>query len=118
MIARNIMATASRAIPMVSYPYFKYTGETTDDLGIINPTYTQSTIKANIQPIKKAAYEQFGLSLQKVYYRIFTYTPLQYVARDKMGDKLTYNGKTIQIEDNNGEWKLYAINSYIGVQID
>ena len=114
------MAKASTLIPLKKYQYFKFNSNSINSVGIITPSYdTSTTIKANIQPVNRSVYEQFGLDMQKTYYTIFTSEILQDLQRDKTGDKIIFNGKTLQIESTNEDWdSQYGFNSYLGVQID
>lgn len=116
----NILSKASTLIPLKRYQYLKFNSNIVNDVGIITPSYDVAiTIKANIQPVNRSVYEQFGLDMQKTYYTIFTSETLQDLQRDKTGDKIIFNGKTLQIESNKGDWdSQYGFNSYLGVQID
>jgi len=116
----NLLAKASTLIPLKKYQYLKFNSNIVNDVGIVSPAYDVAiTIKANIQPVSRSVYEQFGLDMQKTYYTIFTSEVLQDLQRDKTGDKIIFNGKTLQIESNKGDWdSQYGFNSYLGVQID
>jgi len=116
----NLLAKASTLIPLKKYQYLKFNSNIVNDVGIVSPAYDVAiTIKANIQPVSRDVYEQFGLDMQKTYYTIFTSEVLQDLQRDKTGDKIIFNGKTLQIESNKGDWdSQYGFNSYLGVQID
>jgi len=101
----NLLAKASSLIPLKEYQYLKFNSNSINSVGIVTPAYDAAiTIKANIQPVNKKVYEQFGLDMQKTYYTIFTSEVLQDLQRDKTGDKVIFDGKTLQIESNSGDW--------------
>lgn len=120
MIQRNIFASASRLIPQRNYQYLQFSNNSINDVGIVANSYsTEITIKANIQPVNRSVYEQFGLDMQKTYYTVFSSTLMQDLQRDVTGDQVIFNGKTLQIESTQGDWNSqYGFNSYLAVQID
>ena len=120
MIERNQLALASRLIPLKTYDYYKFNANAINDVGIVENTYDEvTTIDANIQPVPRSVYEQYGLSFQKTYYTIYTSDILQDLQRNATGDRVIYNNMTLQIESNQAEWDTsYVFSSYLAVRID
>jgi len=120
MIEKNILAQASRLIPLKPYQYRAFNSNTINDVGIIENTYSHDdTIHANIQPVPRSVYEQFGLDLQRNYYTIFVSENLFDLQREVSGDQVIFDNRTLQLESNTADWiNQYGYNSYLAVQID
>lgn len=100
----NILNIAMRLIAPQSVEWRRFLGITTNAAGIDVPTWQAPvTIYGSFQPVSATLMQQLGLDMTKSYATFFASQPMQDVDRDRTGDRLTYNGKTWQIESKT-EW--------------
>jgi len=105
------LALSIQASQTVSY--YKFTGQTTDDIGRDVPSYDDAvTLVGSFQPISQELYAQNGFALNKKYFVFYTSNDLNVVDRDSSGDKIVYDNDTYQVLDKN-DW--FAYDGFIGV---
>lgn len=80
--------------PLQSVVWYSYNGETIDEAGMTTQTYTQTTLKARVQPTSKDAIFKYNLEFGNVYKTFFVLTDtIQVVNRNIStdGDFIQYN---------------------------
>lgn len=116
----NLLAMASQLIPLQTIQIKRCTGRTLNDVGLEVSSFAVATsIKASVQPVSRAVYEQFGLDFQKDYVTVFSSSLIVDVGRDVAPDVITYDGKEYQMLSNQGAWMEYnGWNYLLAVRID
>lgn len=100
----NLLKKALKIIAKQEVDWEVFTGESTNDIGMIVKTYEAPvTIKGSVQPVRKDKYEQLGLDLKKTYFDFYTSNNILGVDRDYSGDRATFQGVELKVADET-EW--------------
>lgn len=102
----NLLGMASRLIAMQSVQYRIYTGATENAAGILVPTWAAAiSVSGSLQPIDHRLLQQYGLDVTKRYMTFYTMQAMGEPERDRTGDRITYGGRTYQVESKT-PWNL------------
>ena len=95
----NLLNMAMGLIGAQAVGWRKYLGKTTNAAGFDVVTWAAAvTTYGSFQPVTAAMIQQLGLDMTKNYATFFASAEFGDPDRDKTGDRLTYAGKTYQIE--------------------
>ncbi len=111
----NLLNLAASVLSLQTVSYQQNIGRTVNDVGQDISSYaTAVTLKASVQPIARALYEQMGLDLQKSYATVYISTNSIDIERDISGDLFVYNSKTYLLESNT-DW--FAQDGWISAKV-
>lgn len=94
----NLLNRAARLIGLQTVQYEVFTGSSTNEIGLIVPTFAAPVpVLGSVQPIARTIIQAIGLDWQKNYVTLYTSHFVNDVARDQTGDQFTFAGKTFQV---------------------
>jgi len=101
----NLLNRAMAIIPPTPVVYKKFLGNVVSSNGISKPTYSEPiTIEnASVQPVKKLAYQELGLDLQKEYRTVFVPANIVSLEGQLSSDIFIFEGRT---------WKAFGNTSW------
>ena len=115
----NVLSMAQSVIPPVCITYYKFMDREVNDVGVIVSGYDDGiTIYANVHPVQRSVYQDYGLDFNKKYIKVFAQKNVIDLDRDVSADKIKYDGEMYQVH-NKTDWKRYnGWNSFLAVRID
>lgn len=109
----NLLNMAFGLIGQQAVEHRAFVGNVTNAAGIKVPTWAAPvTLGGSLQPVPRALIQTLGLDFNKNYMTFYASADITDVLRNKTGDRLSYAGKTYQVESNN-DW--YAQDGWKGV---
>lgn len=95
----NVAALALSVTGTVKVDYFRFTGRTTNGIGLDVATYAEPVVaRGSWQPVPRNVYQQLGLDLQKTYVNWVTRDLMADIGRDTSGDVVVRMGRRYQVE--------------------
>lgn len=109
----NVLNLALRVVNPTTVVYYKYLGRTENNVGQYVNTYADPvSIKGSFQPVPKKLYQEYGLSLSKSYFMLYTSTNILDVGRNTSSDYITFAGNRYDCESGN-DW--FPIDGWDGI---
>lgn len=109
----NLLNIALGAIASQSLQWYRFAGNTTNELGQDIPSYAAPvTIIGSFQPVDARTIEQLGLDVTKQYRNLYTSNPLEMVRREASPDYAVFGGRRYEVQ---GEADWYAQDGWKGI---
>jgi hypothetical protein len=103
----NLLADALSIIPRSTFQLKKFVSQSTNERGIVVPTYAAPvSVSGIVEAVKNTAYQALGLEFGKNYIRAWGEVSMAGIDTQEVADRIIYNGKTYTII-NTTDWLLY-----------
>lgn len=119
MIPSNLLNVALGAVGSQPVEWSAFTGMTTNAAGVRVATWADPvTVRGSIQPASETLLQQLGLDRTKEYVTFYASQSFTRPDRDMAGDKLTYAGKTYQVQSPTRWFSQAGFEGALAVRID
>lgn len=109
----KLLNIALGAIASQTLQWYKFAGNTTNDLGQDIPSYDAPvTIIGSFQPVDARAINEMGLNTAKQYRNLYTSNPLEMVKRETSPDYAVFMGRKYEVA---GDADWYAQDGWKGI---
>lgn len=109
----NLLNMAMGLIGTQQAAWYRAIGRTQNALGQWVTEYAEPVvIRGSMQPLDRAKYEAMGLDLARQHWVFYTSHPVEGVARGDSPDRLTYNGRKLEVVD---ETNWYIADGWRGL---
>lgn len=105
MILGNLLNQASTIIPTQQGTWLRWTGRARNSTGVDVDTYAPGKpICGSFQSVPQEVLRRMGLEYKKSYYMLFTSEDVGGLNRDRAGDRILWQGRTLKAQTKGG-WR-------------